>query len=157
MRSLDRLWRDREARRAVMMPPAPVKTEYESECGLMLVSSPRYWDQPGWLITRPCEEPVREAILWCLWAQWRERLSRKKNTEMSMRTQSTRIQVACEYNIPTRLSTAAAATMMREVRQQEIEMFITRSQAGEPPAVLSLREGLKTDSTFKWERGIFSS
>ena len=76
---------------------------------------------------------------------------------MSMRTQSTRIQVACEYNIPTRLSTAATATMMREVRQQEIEMFITRSQAGEPPAVLRLREGLKTDSTFKWERGIFSS
>ena len=96
MSSLDKLWREREASRAERMPAAPAITKHKTELlvVIIIIIRPRYWDQPGWLVSRLREEPSREADLGCLWAQWRERLSRKKNTEMRRRTQSTSRQVA---------------------------------------------------------------
>ena len=91
---------------------------------------PIYCDQAGLLVKTEVWGPDRINLLSCLWNQWRERLSRKKKTEISIRTELTRKQVACLCHCPTTVSIRAADTMMREVMQQEMEMFITLSQGG---------------------------
>ena len=56
---------------------------------------------------------------------------------MSNKTAVTRMQVACLYQSPTVVSVRATDTMMREVRQQEMEMFMTLSHCGTPVPCLS--------------------
>ena len=91
-----------------------------------MMTLPRYCDQAGPLASREGDC----AALWCLCAQCRARDNVRKKTEMSIRTEVTRRHVACLYHSPTTVMVRPAERMMRAVRQQDTEMFITLSQGG---------------------------